>query len=234
MIGGMRRRSSHRARTKHSYYLAVVVVTTALATLLPVGTASAGSFAAGSSARPKWSMGSCHGLYDGAFSWALQKTTQPAGGPWSRNPDTLPVVTEGEPIQVTLTWRNNVFSWQPERMGDCVEMNGGGMQLLLPATPHGVSNRTFRTSTYTTSYSVPTSAPPGSVICDRGVAAPTFGWSFLNVETSNAVCFLVGPASVTPEATSPVLLAIIAVVLLAGATFAARVRRSRRRRADPA
>jgi hypothetical protein len=142
---------------------------------------------------------SCNGVFNGAPSGSLVKTT--SAGP---NGST---VSPGQTITVTLTWNTGDFGGSaPSKTDDCVEI---GSQISATLSQEHKPGPSGGTDTYT--YQVPSGGTGGQQICDRGaVSGPN-----VSTEKSATLCYAVMGAA-TPEV-SKVLLLPATGALVAGA-----------------
>jgi len=153
---------------------------------------------------------SCNGVFNGAASGSLVKTT-------SAGPDGS-TVSPGQTITVTLTWNPGDFGGSaPSKTDDCVEI---GTQISATLSQEHKPGPAGGTDTYT--YQVPSGGTGGQQICDRGAVSG----SGTSTEKSAILCYnLMGVA--TPEASRALLLPAAGVVVAGGGLLFARRRRTR-------
>ncbi len=154
---------------------------------------------------------SCNGVFNGAQSGSVVKTT--SAGPNNSS------VSPGQTITVTLTWNTGDFGGSaPTKTDDCVEI---GTHLSTSMSQEHKPGPSGGTDTF--SYVVPSGGTNGEQICDRGAV------SGANVSTEKSVilCYTVMTA-VTPEVPKALLLPFVGL-LVGGGGFML----SRRRRAKP-
>jgi len=160
-------------------------------------------------------LASCADAFGFNRSGSLSKKTQPAGGTANQNPATLPIVTPGQPIMVTLVWNTGDFSGRTSKAEDCVRINRidrGGLDTVMTPGPAPTPGRTEMQATYT----VPANAVDGVTVCDRGQVSGNPVGGNPSVEKSNQVCFMVGPPAQTPEFGWPLGAGLAALALLGG------------------
>jgi hypothetical protein len=157
---------------------------------------------------------SCNGIFNGAATGSLVKTT--SAGP---NNST---VSPGQTITVTLTWNPADFGGRaPSKTDDCVEI---GTQLSTSMSQEHKPGPSGGTDTF--SYVVPSGGTNGQQICDRGALSGTGPPS--GIEKSAVLCYTV-MAAVTPEAPMVLLLPIAGLLVGGGGFMLARRRRARPR-----
>jgi LPXTG-motif cell wall-anchored protein len=103
-------------------------------------------------------------------------------------------VRPGDEIVVEITW--SVTDWiAPElhKALDCVYINNRYVPRLS-----GGERSTPNDGHFAYRYVVPADVPPGSTICDQGFVSGPNGEEEYGRETSNLVCFPVGPPPVAP------------------------------------
>ena len=153
---------------------------------------------------------SCNGVFNGASTGSLVKTT--SAGP---NNST---VTPGQTIMVTLTWNPSDFGGaNATKTDDCVEI-GTSLSATLsqehkPPPPGG--SDTF-------SYVVPTASTAGQQVCDRGQVTETG----LTPEKSAVLCYTVLGA-VTPEVPKALILPVAGLFIAGGGLLLTRRRRAK-------
>jgi hypothetical protein len=150
---------------------------------------------------------SCNGVFNGAASGSLVKTT--SAGP---NGST---VSPGQTITVTLKWNSSDFGGSaPSRTDDCVEI---GSQISTTLSQEHKPGPSGGTDTYT--YVVPSAGTAGQQICDRGAVSGTG----VSTEKSAILCYAVMEAA-TPEVSKAALLPAAGLLVGAGAILLTRRR----------
>jgi hypothetical protein len=154
---------------------------------------------------------SCNGVFSGGDSGRSFKSTD-AGSNGSS-------VTPGQTITVTLTWTPSDYPSGLDKTDDCVSV-GGAISTTLSVEHKPAAN----TGTDTFSYQVPANATAGEQICDRGAV---HGSGQFGTEKTNALCYTVGPGSVTPEVPFTLALPISAIGIIGGTIWFRRRRTSK-------
>lgn len=154
---------------------------------------------------------SCNGVFDGAATGSILKTTS-AG---QNNNTVLP----GQTISVTITWNPSDFGGNaPTKSDDCVEI---GTQLSTSMSQEHKPAPAGGTDTF--SYVVPSDGTNGEQICDRGALSGTGPVS--GIEKSAILCYTV-MAAVTPEVPTALLLPLAGLLVGGGGVLFSRRRRA--------
>jgi hypothetical protein len=155
---------------------------------------------------------SCNGVFSGAPSGSLVKTT--SAGP---NNST---VSPGQTITVTLTWYPSDFGGNaPNKSDDCVEI---GTTISATLSQEHKPGPTGGTDTFT--YTVPSGGTNGQPICDRARVAGTLNGTSVG-DKSAILCYTVMGA-VTPEVPKALLLPVAGLAVGGGGLLLARRRRA--------
>jgi hypothetical protein len=164
---------------------------------------------------------SCNGAFQGNPIGTLTKTVR-SGGVALANGAT---VNPGMVIEVTLTWSTGDFAGTTNQASDCVTINGTRAESLETNIKPGPTP-TPGTTSWVSTYTVPSGLSNGSQICDRGRVSGTPTGTNATTQKSSTPCFNFSnaPDPIVPEVPWVPTLVVSSMALAGGFTVYSRRR----------